>query len=295
MYAIEATGLGLRYGNRPALVDCDLQLPAGRVLGVVGPNGAGKSTLLGLMSGLLRPTVGSITIFGKPPGTTAEQLADVGFVAQNTPLYADLTVAEHLRLGAKLNPRWDQKLVDEYVGRLNTHLKHKAGQLSGGQRARLALLLAVAKRPKLLIFDEPVATLDPLVRREFLRSLMESVVELELTVVLSSHLVSDLERICDYITVLANGRVQLAGPVDDLVASHHRLIGTHDDFTSLPDGTEVILSEHTGRQNTVVVRSDKPLPYPTGQVSGIEFEDLVLAYMLRAADASVPGPTPPSR
>jgi ABC-2 type transport system ATP-binding protein len=277
--AIEAEGLGKRYGSQPALVDCDLRIPTGRVLGLVGPNGAGKSTLLGLTCGLIEPSTGWIRVLGNPPAANAGQLARVGFVAQDTPLYAGLSVADHLKLGAHLNPRWDQKLAQARIEAIGLHPKQKAGRLSGGQRAQLALAIAAAKRPELLIFDEPVAALDPLARRAFLQSLMQFVAELEATVVLSSHLISDLERVCDHLVILADGRVQLAGEVEDLLAAH-------DDFANLPAGVEVIQSEQTGRQSTLTVRSPDPLPYPPDQAQHLDLEDLVLAYMHRAAQGA---------
>ncbi len=290
--AIETEGLGKRYGHQPALIDCNLQIPVGRVLGLVGPNGAGKSTLLGLTSGLIEPTSGTITVLGSRPAASAEQLARVGFVAQDTPLYAGLSVGDHLRLGAKLNPRWDRQLARQRIEQVGLGMDQKAGRLSGGQRAQLALTIAAAKRPELLIFDEPVAALDPLARRAFLQSLMEFVAEIEATVVLSSHLISDLERVCDHLVILADGRVQLAGEVEDLLANHYRLVGARSDFENLPDSVEVILAEHTGRQSTLTVRSAKPLPYPPTLTQRLDLEDMVLAYMHRAANGTG---TPPNR
>jgi ABC-2 type transport system ATP-binding protein len=283
--AIEAEGLGKRYGRHQALIDCNLRIPAGRILGLVGSNGAGKSTLLGLACGLIQPTTGRISVLGSPPAANAEQLARVGFVAQDTPLYPGLSVADHLRLGAKLNPRWDRRLAEERIRQIGLDFHQKAGRLSAGQRAQLALAIAAAKRPELLIFDEPVAALDPLARRAFLQSLMESVAELEPTVVLSSHLVNDLERVCDYLVVLADGRVQVAGVVDDLLASHYRLVGARGDFDSLPAEVEIIQAEQTGRQSTLTVHAPTALPDNGAQSQRLDLEDMVLAYMHRAVNA----------
>ena len=195
--------------------DCTLTIPAGQVVGLVGPNGAGKTTLLQLAAGLLTPTSGTITVLGGQPGTAAPaQLARVGFVAQDAPVYARLSVAGHLRMGAWLNPGWDGELAERRISQLGLDPRQRAGSLSGGQRAQLALTLAVAKRPELLLLDEPVASLDPLARREFLQSLMEVVAEHGTSVVLSSHLIADLERVCDYLVVLAASRVQLAGETE---------------------------------------------------------------------------------
>jgi ABC-2 type transport system ATP-binding protein len=217
---IEARDLGKRYGNRWGLADCTLSVPAGHVTGLVGPNGAGKTTLLNLATGMIAPTTGTITVAGGRPAVTPSQLARVGFVAQDAPVYAGFSVADHLKLGAHLNPGWDMQLARARIGKLGLDPAQKAGKLSGGQRAQLALTLAVAKRPELLILDEPVASLDPLARRDFLQDLSEATAERQLSVVLSSHLVADIERTCDYLIVLAAARVQLAGPVADLLARH---------------------------------------------------------------------------
>ena len=215
---IEASGLGKEYRRTWALRDCTLAIPEGHVVGLVGPNGAGKTTLLRLAAGMLTPTRGTITVLGERPAAGPAQLARVGFVAQDTAVYARLTVADHLRLGAWLNPGWDDDLARQRIGQLALDPKQRAGSLSGGQRAQLALTLAMAKRPELLILDEPVASLDPLARREFLQGLMEAVAEQRLSVVLSSHLVADLERVCDYLVVLVASQVRVAGEVSDLLA-----------------------------------------------------------------------------
>jgi ABC-2 type transport system ATP-binding protein len=195
-------------------------------------------------------------------------------------------VGEHLELGRRLNPGWDRDLANHRIEQLGLDLGQRAGRLSGGQRAQLALTLAIAKRPELLILDEPVASLDPLARREFLQILMETVAEHGVSVVLSSHLVADLERVCDYLVVLVASRVQIAGPVDELLASHHRLIGKSRDPGTLPANQEVIESSHTDRQSTFLVRTDDPIHDPAWTVEQIGLEDLVLAYMGQAAAAS---------
>jgi ABC-2 type transport system ATP-binding protein len=222
---IEARGLGKQYRSRWALSDCTLSIPAGHVVGLVGPNGAGKTTLLHLVTGLLTPTAGTIEVIGGQPAASAAQLARVGFVAQNTPAYAAFSIADHLRLGAHLNPGWDAELAADRIRRLGLDPAVKAGRLSGGQRAQLALTLAIAKRPELLILDEPVASLDPLARRDFLRDLAGAVAEHRMTVVLSSHLISDLERVCDYLVVLTAAHVRLAGEVSELLTSYRQQTG----------------------------------------------------------------------
>lgn len=280
---VQTMGLGKRYGKRWALTDCTLDLPAGHVVGLVGPNGAGKTTLLNLASGQLAPTAGTITVLGGQPGSSPAQLAKVGFVAQDTPTYARLTVGEHLKLGARLNPGWDDSLAKQRIQGLGLDPAQRAGTLSGGQRAQLALTLGVAKRPELLILDEPVAALDPLARREFLQALLEATAEQELSVVLSSHLVSDLERACDYLIVLVDSRVQVSGEVEELLATHHRLTGPRRDLDRLPADQHVVSASHTDRQSTLIVRTAGPIHDPAWTVSQLSLEDLVLAYMAKPA------------
>jgi ABC-2 type transport system ATP-binding protein len=282
---LEAGGLGKRYGRRWALSDCTLAIPAGQVAGLVGPNGAGKTTLLHLAVGLLAPTSGSIEVLGAHPAESPAQLGRVGFVAQDTPVYGALTVSDHLRLGAWLNPGWDADMAERRIEQLGLDPRQRAGKLSGGQRAQLALTLALAKRPELLILDEPVASLDPLARREFLQHLMEAVAEHGLSVVLSSHLVADLEWVCDYLIVLCASRVQVAGEVEELLASHHRLSGARRDPGSLPADQHVIEASHTDRQSTLVVRSEGPIHDPAWTVENVSMEDIVLAYMRQAGEA----------
>ena len=284
MTAVIATeGLGKRYRTRWALAGCTLSIPAGHVVGLVGPNGAGKTTLLNLATGELAPTTGTIEVLGGRPAAGPAQLARVGFLAQDVPLYAGLPVADHLRLGAHLNPGWDADMARRRIERLDLDPRQKAGTLSGGQRAQLALTLATAKRPELLILDEPVASLDPLARREFLQDLMETVGERQVSVVLSSHLISDLERACDYVIVLVDSRVRVAGPVDELLATHHLLSGPRRDPASLPDQMQVVSASHTDRQSTLLVRTSGPVLDPAWAVSEVSLEDLVLAYMRQAA------------
>jgi ABC-2 type transport system ATP-binding protein len=282
---LDAAGLGKRYRRRWALRDCTLQVPAGRVVGLVGPNGAGKTTLLHLAVGLLQPSAGEIGVLGGKPAQSPAQLGRVGFVAQDTPVYAALSVADHLRLGSWLNPRFDADAAERRIDQVGLDRKQRAGKLSGGQRAQLALTLAIAKRPELLLLDEPVASLDPLARHEFLQHLMESVAEHGVSVVLSSHLVGDVERVCDYIIVMAGSRVQVAGDVEELLESHHRLTGPRRDPTRLPADQEVIEASHTDRQSTLLVRSAGPILDPAWTVEQIGLEDLVLAYMRRASEA----------
>jgi ABC-2 type transport system ATP-binding protein len=280
---IETQGLGKRYRRVWALADCTLSVPAGHVVGLVGPNGAGKTTLLNLATGMLVPTTGTVEVLGGRPAAGPAQLARVGYLAQDAPVYAELSVADHLKLGARLNPGWDAGLARRRIERLDLDPGQKAGSLSGGQRAQLALTLAAAKRPELLILDEPVASLDPLARREFLQDLMEATADQELSVVLSSHLIGDLERVCDYLIVLVGSRVRVAGTVEDLLATHHLLSGPRRDPGTLPGGVQVISASHTDVQSTLLVRSSGPVLDPAWTISEVGLEDLVLAYMSQAA------------
>jgi ABC-2 type transport system ATP-binding protein len=292
---LEARGLGKRYRRLWALTDCTLSIPAGHVVGLVGPNGAGKSTLLNLAAGLLAPTTGAIEVLDGRPAASPAQLARVGFLAQDAPVYAGLSVADHLRLGARLNPDWDEGLARRRIDRLDLDPGQRAGKLSGGQRAQLALTLAVAKRPELLILDEPVASLDPLARREFLQDLLEAIAEQRMSVLLSSHLVGDLERVCDYLIVLVGSRVRVAGPVEELLGAHRLLSGPRGEpAVALPTGMQVISAGHAARQSTLLVRGSDPAlgPVlgsalgsalgPAWTVSPVGLEDLVLAYMAMA-------------
>jgi ABC-2 type transport system ATP-binding protein len=282
---LTASGLGKRYGRNWALSDCTLEIPTGRVVGLVGPNGAGKSTFLNLAVGLLTPSAGDIAVLGARPTGRSAQRTKVGYVGQDTPTYANLSVADHLRIGAHLNPTWDAALADERIERLGLDPEQRAGRLSGGQRAQLALTLGIAKRPELLLLDEPVASLDPLARREFLQDLLETVTEQELSVVLSSHLVPDVERACDYLVVLVDSRVQVAGDIEHLLATHHRLTGPRRDPETLPGDQQVISASHTDVQSTYLVRTEQPILDPAWEVSTLTLEDLVLAYM-RGVDGS---------
>jgi ABC-2 type transport system ATP-binding protein len=289
MTVLEARGLGKRYGRRWALTDCTLSIPAGHVVGLVGPNGAGKTTLLSLATGLLAASTGTIEVLGSPPAASAAQLAKVGFVAQDTPIYAGLSVADHLRLGAHLNPGWDGTVASDRIKRLGLDVAQKAGKLSGGQRAQLALTLAIAKRPELLILDEPIASLDPLARREFLQALMEFAATEQVSVIMSSHLVADLERVCDYLIVLVGSRVQVAGEVEELLGTHLLLTGPRCDASNWPADSQIISARHTDRQSTLLVRTSTPVLDPAWTVAHLDLEDLVLAYMSGAPD---PAPSP---
>jgi len=290
--ALRAIGLGKRYGRQWALRDCALALPAGRVAALVGPNGAGKTTLLQLAVGLTEPTRGAVEVFGLAPRAhPREVLPLVGFVAQEQPLCRGFTVAEMLMVGRKLNRSWDEDLARSRLARVGIPLDKRIGQLSGGQRSQVALALALAKRPRLLVLDEPVAALDPLARRAFLQALMEAAVEDGLTVLLSSHIIADLERVCDYLVIVCASEVQLTGDIDDIVGTHKLLVGPRRDpaTAAIARAHPVIQERHTERQTLLLVRTTGPIYDPSWEVRDVALEDIVLAYLdHQARGASAP-------
>ncbi|MFE3203213.1 ABC transporter ATP-binding protein [Embleya sp. NPDC055664] len=292
--ALETERLGRRYGKVRALHDCWLSLPAGSVIALAGPNGAGKSTLLQLVTALLEPTEGVIRVFDEPVRAgVAAGLERVAFVAQDHPLYRHLTLADHLELGHRLNRRWDRTLAERRFAELDLPLRRRAKDLSGGQQAQVALALAMAKRAPLLVLDEPLASLDPLARREFMATVLAAVVEDGLTVLMSSHVVAELERVCDWLVVLSHGRVRMTGPVDDLVASHRVLTGPRTELgTSIPG---VVRHEQAERQSTLLVHTigERPPVHPNWQSRPVGLEELVLAYLeLPEGEPVVPGNAP---
>src|SRR6202034_3966297 len=217
MNVIEATSLGKRYGSTQALLDCTLAIPAGHVAALVGPNGAGKSTLLSLAVGLSTPSEGTLTVLGgHAPGSLAA-LDGIAFVAQDTPLYRNLSAGDMLHLTRNLNRHFDWSYAETRRGELGIPLKRKAGRLSGGQQAQLALTLALARHPTLLILDEPVAMLDPIARHDFMATVLTATVDDGVSVLLSSHVLAELERVADYLIVLSQGRVQMGREGADLL------------------------------------------------------------------------------
>ncbi|HEY1622969.1 MAG TPA: ABC transporter ATP-binding protein [Streptosporangiaceae bacterium] len=219
MNVLEASGLGKRYGRTWALRECTLEIPAGHVAALVGPNGAGKTTLLNLAVGLTAPTSGTVTVLGGRAAGAPAALAGVAFVAQDTPLYRNLSAADMMHVTRNLNRRFDQPYAETRLAELGIPPGRKAGKLSGGQQAQLALTLALARRPRLLVLDEPVAMLDPVARRDFMDTVLTAAGD-GVSVVLSSHVLADLERVAGYLILLSRGRVQLAGEVGGLLAAH---------------------------------------------------------------------------
>jgi len=287
--ALEASGLGKRYGSTWAVRDLCISIPAGRVAALVGPNGAGKTTLLQLAVGLLTPDTGEPQVFGwSPRHHPTLVLARVGFLAQDRPLYRRFTVAETLRMGRELNPKWNQPLAEARMRRLEIPLKRQVGTLSGGQQAQVALALALGKRPELLLLDEPVSNLDPLARRLFLAELMQAVAAEGLTVVLSSHLVADLERVADHLIILAGGRLQVAGDLEPLLEDHRWLIGPREEIGQV--GGTVVQTGTGERQCRMLIRS--PGVSRGWTAEPVSLEDLVLAYLGNPEVSALPQPKP---
>ncbi|HVU77820.1 MAG TPA: ABC transporter ATP-binding protein [Gaiellaceae bacterium] len=283
--ALETAALGKRYGSHWALEGCELSIPAGSVTALVGPNGAGKTTLLQLAVGLIEPTTGTIAVLGNEPRAV---LPRVGFVAQDHPLPRRFTIDETLKLGRELNPSWDAALAERRVDELGLPRRQKIGTLSGGQQSQVALTLALAKRPELLLLDEPVAALDPLARREFLTGVLQAVTETGITVVLSSHIVADLERICDRLIILARGHTQLVGSIDDVLASHRLLTGPRAAADAVSRAHAVVRESHTERQTTLLVRANGHVYDARWELHEVDLEEIVLAYLGRTAPVDRP-------
>ena len=290
MNVVEASGLGKRYGSTWALRECTLAIPAGHVAALVGPNGAGKSTLLNLTVGLAAPAAGIVTVLGGQAAGSSAALDGVAFVAQDTPLYKNLSAADLLHLTRNLNRRFDQGYAEARLGELGIPLKRKAGQLSGGQQAQLALTLALARRPRLLVLDEPMAMLDPVARHDFMATVMTAMADDGVSVVLSSHVLAELERVADYLVVMSQGRVQVAGEVDDLLASHLMLTGPAAEAGQYAQRPVVHVRRGEAQAHLLVrATSDDPVP-PSWEAHPVSLEELTLAYLREPGAAALPGP-----
>jgi ABC-2 type transport system ATP-binding protein len=291
MNVIETSGLGKRYHQTWALRECSLAVPAGHVAALVGPNGAGKTTLLNLTVGLATPTAGVVTVLGGMPAGSPGALDGIAFVAQDTPVYKNLSVADMLHLTRNLNRHFDRGYAQTRLDELGIPLKRKAGKLSGGQQAQLALTLALARRPQLLVLDEPLANLDPLARHDFMAIVMATVAESGMSVVLSSHVLAELERVADYLILVSGGRVQVAGEVDDLLAGHRVLTGPASDARRHEE--LAVVHERRGEaQAHLLVRTGGPADAvpPGWEAHPVGLEELVLAYLRQPGAAALPGP-----
>ncbi|HEY2580140.1 MAG TPA: ABC transporter ATP-binding protein [Streptosporangiaceae bacterium] len=291
MNVIETNGLGKSYRHIWALHECTLAIPGGHLAALVGPNGAGKSTLMNMAAGLTVPTAGAVTVLGGQPAGSPAALDGIAFVAQDSPVYKNLSAGDMLHLTRNLNRRFEQRYAQDRLAELGIPLKKKAGKLSGGQQAQLALTLALARRPRLLILDEPLAALDPLARQDFLATVMTAMADDGVSVLLSSHALADLERVADYLVVLSGGAVRVDGEVDDLLASHRVLTG--------PAGTgqhvehlSVVQAKRAGAQAHLLVRISGPAdPVPPGwEAHPVSLEELTLAYLRAPGSTEPPGP-----
>ena len=290
MNVIEASGLGRRYGSTWALRDCTVAIPAGHVAALVGPNGAGKTTLLNLAAGLAAPSAGDVTVLGGQPAGSPVALDGIAFVAQDTPMYKNLSARDMLHLTRNLNRRFDQQYAESRLGELGIPLKRKAGKLSGGQQAQLALTLALARRPRLLVLDEPMAMLDPVARHDFMASVMMAMAADGVSVVLSSHVLAELERVADYLILMSRGRVQLAGEVDDLLASHRVLTGPAAEADRYAERLSVVHARRGEAQAHLLVRTTAADPVPPGwEVHSVTLQELVMAYLRAPGGAEPPG------
>ena len=290
MNVVEASGLGKRYGGTWALRECSLAIPTGRVAALVGPNGAGKSTLLNLAVGLAAPSAGGITVLGgRAPGSLAA-LGSIAFVAQDTPLYKNLSAADMLHLTRNLNWRFDQASAEARLAELGIPLKRKAGSLSGGQQAQLALTLALGRRPRLLVLDEPVAMLDPVARHDFMATVLTAAVDDGVSVLLSSHVLVELERVADYLILLSRGRVQVAGDVDEILASHRVLTGPAAEADRYAERPVVHVRRGEVQAHLLVrATADDRIP-PGWETHPVGLEELALAYLREPGAAALPGP-----
>jgi ABC-2 type transport system ATP-binding protein len=291
MNVIESSGLGKRYHQTWALRECSLAIPAGHVTALVGPNGAGKTTLLNLSVGLATPSAGVVTVLGGMPAGSPGALDGIAFVAQDTPVYKNLSVTDMLHLTRNLNRHFDQGYARGRLNELGIPLKRKAGKLSGGQQAQLALTLALARRPQLLVLDEPLANLDPLARHDFMATVMAAAAEDGMSVVLSSHVLAELERVADYLVLVSGGRVQLAGEVDDLLAGHRMLTGPAGDARTHEELT-VVHEKRAEAQAHLLVRTSGPADAvpPGWEAHPVGLEELVLSYLREPGAAALPGP-----
>ena len=295
MNVIETSGLGKRYGHAWALRECTLAIPAGHLAALVGPNGAGKTTLMNMMVGLSVPTTGAATVLGGQPVGSPGALDGVAFVAQDTPAYRNLSAGDMLHLTGNLNRRFDQPYARGRLGELGIPLGKKVGRLSGGQQAQLALTLALARRPRLLILDEPLAMLDPLARQDLMATVLAAMTDHGMSVLLSSHALAELERVADYLVLLSGGRLRLAGEVDDLLAEHQVLTGPTAEADRYARQLDVVQTRRAEAQAHLLARTGRPAGpwWPGWEAHPVSLEELVLAY-LRAPGAGPAAAPPPA-
>ncbi|MCA1597258.1 MAG: ABC transporter ATP-binding protein, partial [Chloroflexi bacterium] len=219
-YAIEVRGLRKKYGRSEALKGLDLQVPTGAVYAILGRNGAGKSTLIQLLLGLLEPDAGAIRVLQLDPVRCGVELRRrIGYIPERLPMYEWMTVKDTLRLVSEVYPRWDAAEETRLMEKFRIQPEKRIRELSRGSRALLALVMAMSYGPEVVLLDECTSGMDPVFRREFDRSVIETLHESGRTVLFASHQIRDLEKICDWVGIIDEGRMLLQMPVDDLRAS----------------------------------------------------------------------------
>jgi ABC-2 type transport system ATP-binding protein len=289
---IETHALGKSYGSTRALHDCTLAIPDRHVVALVGPNGAGKTTLLNLTVGLVLPTTGEVTVLGGRRAGSLAALDGIAFVAQDAPLYTNLSAADLLHETRNLNRRFEQHYAEHRLGELSIPLRQKAGKMSGGQQAQLALTLALARRPQLLVLDEPMAMLDPIARHDFMATVMTAAAEDGVSVVLSSHVLAELERVADYLVLVSHGKIQVAGEVEDLLATHRMLTGPASASERYTRQWNVVHESSAASLVRLLVRFDgtsESVP-PGWEARPVTLEELTMAYLREPGAAALPGP-----
>jgi ABC-2 type transport system ATP-binding protein len=234
-----------------------------------------------LAVGLAAPSAGEVTVLGGQPAGSPAALDGIAFVAQDIPLYKNLSAADLLHMTRNLNRRFDQAYAERRLGELGVPLERKAGKMSGGQQAQLALTLALGRHPRLLVLDEPMAMLDPIARHDFMATVMTAMADDGVSVVLSSHVLAELERVADYLVLVSAGSIQMTGEVDDLLATHRVLSGPADQAARYARRWNVVHARRGGSQAHLLVRSigasdPVPLDWETHPLS---LEELTLAYL----------------
>ena len=277
---IETEALTKRFRRRTALDECSLEVPRGRVAALVGPNGAGKTTLLRLLAGLARPTEGRISIFGEEMSTSNAQLrARVGYLDQDRPLYPWWRVREILEFGRRTNPAWDSEFAVRHLSQLDIDLGSRVRDLSGGQRAQVALAVCFAKRPELVLLDEPASALDPVARQDLLQNITELFADNEASVLMATHAIDDVAAICDYVIILSRSRVVLSEDLDYVLESHRLLSRGVDDGVPVPSGAVVLEERRSTREVTYLVRLAMPLERDGWRVERPSLNEIAIAYL----------------
>ena len=277
---VETESLTKRFRRRTALLECSLSVPRGRVVALVGPNGSGKTTLLRLLAGLSRPTEGRISVFGEEMSMSNTDLRSrVGYLDQDRPLYERWRVREILEFGRRTNPAWDADFAAQHLARLDIDLESLVKNLSGGQRAQVALAVCFAKRPDLVLLDEPASALDPVARQDLLQNITELFADNEASVLMATHAIDDVSAICDYVIILSQSRVVLSEDLDYVLESHRLLSRGVDDGVPVPRGATVLDERRTTREITYLVRLGMPMERDGWRIERPTFNEIAIAYL----------------